>query len=196
MWKLPKFNIPGHAHFVTTKTHGNRKIFNEAKCCGIVLGEIEFYQKYLGFEVAGYCLMPDHLHLIVWWDVDSYPDLTISKIILAIKGHSARRIVDLINQSRRGPLTSPSVSLGQGTQATRREYPHRRMSDQKYIIWQSSFYDFNIYSEKKLLEKLAYIHDNPRRAGLAVRALDYPYSSARSYFFGDHSLVSVNTSLV
>lgn len=45
-------------------------------------------------------------------------------------------------------------------------------------FWQKSFYDFTIYSEKKLIEKALYIHQNPVRRGLVTDAINYKFSSA------------------
>jgi putative transposase len=44
---------------------------------------------------------------------------------------------------------------------------------------------FQIYSERKLEEKLDYIHQNPVRADLVERAADWPWSSARWYLRGE-----------
>jgi len=175
---------------VTTRTFQSKKYFSDERCCEILLRDISFYRKKLGFKLIGYCIMPDHLHLIIWWDRD---DITISKIIQSIKSHSARRIVDyLYNGGRRGPLTSPKNGLGQGTQATWREYSHRRISEQVYHIWQPSFYDFNIYSNRKLEQKLDYIHNNPVKARLVRGVTDYKYSSARNYYLGDSSGIKID----
>jgi putative transposase len=48
-------------------------------------------------------------------------------------------------------------------------------------FWQPKYHAFAIYDEKKLAEKLDYMHLNPVRAGLVVRAMDWPWSSARWY---------------
>jgi putative transposase len=48
-------------------------------------------------------------------------------------------------------------------------------------IWQPKYYAFHIYSQKKLQEKLIYTHENPVRAGLVRRAIDWRWSSARWY---------------
>ena len=48
-------------------------------------------------------------------------------------------------------------------------------------FWQARYYAFEIYSRKKLDEKLTYMHLNPVRAGLVERAADWPWSSARWY---------------
>ena len=46
-----------------------------------------------------------------------------------------------------------------------------------FRMWQAGFYDFNIYTEKKLVEKLNYMYSNPVRAGLASSPSDYQWSS-------------------
>jgi len=112
----------------------------------------------------------------------------------SIKSHSARQIIDYLHRTgSRGPLTSANNrSSGQGTRTTPEEYPHKRMSNQKYQIWQPSFYDFNIYSEKKLKQKLDYIHNNPVRARLVKNASNYKYSSYRNYYMDDDKLIKID----
>ena len=51
-------------------------------------------------------------------------------------------------------------------------------------IWQARYYDFNIFSEQKLREKVEYMHNNPVRAGLVSEPLGWPWSSARFWTFG------------
>jgi putative transposase len=60
------------------------------------------------------------------------------------------------------------------------------------IIWEKIFYDFNIYSHKKLLHKLNYIHNNPVRARLASKPTDYLYFSTRNYYLNDNSLIEID----
>jgi len=48
-------------------------------------------------------------------------------------------------------------------------------------FWQTKSYTFHIYRERKLQEKLEYIHLNPVRAGLVAKAEDWRWSSARWY---------------
>ena len=51
-----------------------------------------------------------------------------------------------------------------------------------FKLWQPGFYDFNIYREETLLEKLTYIHDNPIKAGLVLSPSNYKWSSYKDYF--------------
>ena len=48
-------------------------------------------------------------------------------------------------------------------------------------FWQPKSYIFHIYSERKLREKLDYMHLNPVRAGLVRKAEEWRWSSARWY---------------
>ncbi len=42
--------------------------------------------------------------------------------------------------------------------------------------------------------KLKYIHNNPVKAGLVEKPIDYKYSSAINYVEKDHSIIFVDTS--
>jgi len=56
-------------------------------------------------------------------------------------------------------------------------------------VWQPSFRDFTIYTKELLLEKIAYIHDNPVRKGLVSEASGYNYSSANPVHETDIEMV-------
>jgi len=48
-------------------------------------------------------------------------------------------------------------------------------------VWQPRYYSFNIYSKRKLLEKLNYMHHDQVRAGLATAVCEWEFSSARFF---------------
>jgi len=166
---LPKFNEQDCIHFITTTTFHKNPYFSDDECCLILLEDLDYYRKYLGFNVLGYVIMPNHFHCLIFWDGEEHPELTISKIMQGIKGHSAVRIRDYVKTTGRlKPLLQPDESRGS-------HLPHKR--GLKYQIWQKGFYDFNIYSEKKFIEKVNYIHKNPINAGLCKNPEDYRWSS-------------------
>ncbi len=66
-------------------------------------------------------------------------------------------------------------------------------ASQSRRFWKARFDDEVIRNEEMLRTKLAYIHNNPVKAGLVNQAEDYPYSSARAYFLADHSGLQVET---
>ena len=51
-------------------------------------------------------------------------------------------------------------------------------------FWLRRYYDFNVWSEDKRVEKLRYMHRNPVRRGLVERPEDWLWSSFRHYVSG------------
>jgi len=60
-------------------------------------------------------------------------------------------------------------------------------------LWQPRYYDFNVWSEAKRVEKLRYIHRNPVKRGLVERPEDWLWSSFRHYATGADGPVEVES---
>ena len=60
-------------------------------------------------------------------------------------------------------------------------------------FWQARYYDFNVFSERKFVEKLRYIHRNPVTRGLVARPEDWPCSSFRHYLYGETTPVEIES---
>src|SRR5579864_8627871 len=58
--------------------------------------------------------------------------------------------------------------------------------------WQARFYDFNVWSKGKRIEKLRYMHRNPVKRGLVVEPEQWAWSSFRHYAFAEPGPVLVN----
>ncbi len=58
-------------------------------------------------------------------------------------------------------------------------------------FWQRRYYDFNVWSKKKLDEKMHYIHQNPVRRGLVAQPEDWKWSSFRHIATGEDSVVEI-----
>jgi REP element-mobilizing transposase RayT len=48
-------------------------------------------------------------------------------------------------------------------------------------FWHRRFYDFNVWSRKKKIEKLNYMHMNPVKRGLVEHPKDWRWSSYAAY---------------
>lgn len=59
-------------------------------------------------------------------------------------------------------------------------------------IWQPRFYDFVVFSDKKRVEKLRYMHRNPVKRGLVLEPEQWRWSSYRQYAYGEAGPVVVN----
>ncbi|MCI0622365.1 MAG: transposase [Acidobacteria bacterium] len=113
-----------------------------------------------GFLLLAYVLMPDHLHLLT--DSPRPP----SEVLRYIKGTIAHEVLEHLK--RRGHVES--------LRKLRHEAWKRR---HQHSVWDHESNVFSIFSEGVLMQKVNYIHLNPVRAGLAERAVDYRWSSAR-----------------
>ncbi len=59
-------------------------------------------------------------------------------------------------------------------------------------FWQRRFYDFNVWSHKKRMEKLEYMHMNPVKRGLVSSPRDWVWSSCAWYQGNDDGLVKID----
>lgn len=60
-------------------------------------------------------------------------------------------------------------------------------------FWQARYYDFNVWSEPKRVEKLRYIHNNPVNRGLVISPEEWEWSSSRHYATGEESVVEIES---
>jgi putative transposase len=58
-------------------------------------------------------------------------------------------------------------------------------------FWQARYYDFNVFTEEKRIEKLDYMHWNPVKRGLVEKPEDWPWSSSRCYQTGEQGRVRI-----
>jgi len=114
--------------------------------------------------------MPEHIHLLI-----SEPEVgTPSTVMQVLKQRTARAL--LPKPRRRDPRQGELF----GEPCERAPF------------WQARFYDFNVWTEKKRVEKLGYMHGNPVKRGLVAEPQDWRWSSYRFYLFNQTGLVRVN----
>jgi putative transposase len=58
-------------------------------------------------------------------------------------------------------------------------------------FWQTRFYDFNVFTRKKIIEKLRYIDRNPVKRGLVESPEQWRWSSYRYYALGEVGPVKI-----
>jgi putative transposase len=92
----------------------------------------------------------------------------------------------LVNEPERGCLAQMLQSLKQSVARTLA----LRAADS---FWQARYYDFNLWSECKFVEKLRYIHRNPVVRGLVERPEDWLWSSFQHYLTGADGVVEIES---
>jgi putative transposase len=113
------------------------------------------------FQVVGYVVMPEHIHLLI-----GEPDeKSVAVTMQVLKQRVSRR------------------SLARG----RSRFPEGTVPP----FWYPRSYDFNVFSEKKIAEKLDYIHWNPVKRGLVASPEQWRWSSYRYYALGENGAVKI-----
>ena len=107
-----------------------------------------------------------------------------SAIVKQIKQVSAFAILQALR-------ARPAASSGGGLFA-RLRLPAAVHDRAQCCVWAAPFLSLNVYSEKKRLEKLDYMHNNPGRRGLAASPGLGPWSSWRFYYLNDQSALSMD----
>ena len=92
----------------------------------------------------------------------------------------------LITEPERGEL---SVVIQMLKQITSRKLRPPNLTR----FWQVRYYDFPVWTAKKRIEKLRYIHRNPVTRGLAARPEDWEWSSFRQWATGCDGRVEVES---
>lgn len=72
------------------------------------------------------------------------------------------------------------------------ETSHILKADRKQF-WQRRYYDFNVLTQAKLVEKLRYIHRNPVTRGLVENPEDWSWSSYRHWLTGKRAQVEIES---
>jgi len=155
MAKLVRYQQYGCFHFLTFSCYRSQALMTREGAFAVFERELEAVRVRYGFVVAGYVLMPEHVHL-------------------------------LVGEPHRSSL---SVALQVLKQQTSRKLKQREEAQ----FWQRRYYDFNVHSEEKRVEKLRYMHRNPVARGLVEKPADWPWSSFRHYATGQLGVVEIES---
>ena len=60
-------------------------------------------------------------------------------------------------------------------------------------FWQTRYYDFNVFTTGKFVEKVRYIHRNPVTRGLVTKPEDYRWSSFNHYATGEPGSIEIES---
>jgi putative transposase len=87
---LNRFQQSGDLHFVTFSCHDRKPYFTEAGAKETFESSLEKMRQEYKFMVAGYVVMPEHVHLLV----SEPPEVTLARILQAVKISVARRLTE------------------------------------------------------------------------------------------------------
>jgi putative transposase len=169
--KLIRHYGRGHLHFITFTCYRRLLLLRPVRARNVfvqILGQVR--DRY-GFSLVGYVVMPEHIHFLI-----SEPAMgTPSTVIQVLKQRVSRRL----RRKKRRPSGQLNLIFADGDDSLPR-------------FWQRSFYDFNVWSLKKRVEKLHYMHVNPLKRKLVEHPRDWPWSSFSFYSNLKNGLIRVD----
>jgi putative transposase len=159
-----------HLHFITCSCYRRLPFLGTASARDRFLAILEQTRQRYRFVVVGYVVMPEHIHLLI-----TEPEVgTPSTVMQVLKQRTAHA---LLPRRKRRDLRQRNL-FGDET--------HKR------AFWQARFYDFNVWTKKKRVEKLRYMHRNPVKRGLVADPEQWRWSSYLFYLLGETGPVRVD----
>jgi putative transposase len=89
----------------------------------------------------------------------------------------------LVSEPKNAPLSKAIQALKLSVAVQRSQRP----------FWQARYYDFNVFTNAKRVEKLQYMHRNPVARGLVAEPDAWAWSSFRHYSMGEIGTVRIES---
>jgi putative transposase len=164
--KLKRYHGRGDLHFITFSCYERRAFLGTTRARNLFLKILEQVRRRCVASIVGYVVMPEHVHLLL-----SEPKKgTLAKLLQVLKQRVSRA---MRGRRRRGVSGQLSLAFPESFAGLRR-------------FWQRRYYDFNVYSARKIREKLDYIHTNPVQRKLVLHPSDWPWSSWSVLHHSEH----------
>lgn len=166
--------------FITTSTYRRSRLFDSQRFRWTFVSVLRELRRETRFLLIGWVLMPEHFHLLVRPE----PAEAISRFMQELKKRTAQRMIRALAENHDRPWCR--------TMLDRLQLPPTVHADSRYRAWQRRYFSFNVYTQKKRLEKLSYMHNNPVRRRLVASAEHWPWSSFRFYVRSDSSVLAMD----
>jgi len=163
----------GHLHFITFSCYRRLPLLRSARARNLFVRVLGLVRDEYGFKLVGYVVMPEHVHLLISEPARGTPS-TVLKML-------KQRVSRILRRKPRRPV-SPD----------QRSFLFASSPGRLPQLWQKRFYDFNVWSRKKKIEKLGYMHANPVKRGLVDDPKHWPWSSYTFYQQRGEILIEVD----
>jgi putative transposase len=142
---LKRYQNEADDHFITFSCYNREPYLNTPSARDIFEHCLEY-----NFELLGYVIMPEHVHL-------------------------------LVSEPETKPLATALQALK--LSVSKRSTPKP--------FWETRYYDFNVFTHNKRVEKLKYMHRNPVIRGLVTAPEDWHWSSYRHYALNEPITIQI-----
>lgn len=156
-------------YYFTFQVLGWADIFSRQVYRDIILDSFSYCRLERGMILYGYVIMTNHIHCIL-----RSKEGKLSDLVRDFKRHTSRQILKEVEDNKK---------------ESRREWLdmifkyhakyNKRTEDKQF--WTHENHAIELSTNQMIDSRLAYIHNNPVRAGWVDNPEDYLYSSARNY---------------
>ena len=161
-------------YFVSFGVVGWVDVFTRQDYRDIVIMSLQYCQSEKGLVIYGWCVMSNHVHLII-----SAKENNVSDVLGDFKKFTSKQIIKAVTEH-------PGERRKEWMLAIFREAGDNNSRNTNYQFWQQDNLPKIIYTPSFAKQKMEYIHNNPVDAGIVEKAEEYIYSSARDYYYGKH----------
>jgi len=162
--KVCHFDELGHAHFLTFSCYHRLPLLGKDRSRGWLIEAIQSARQKHRFDLWGWVMMPEHVHLLIW---PREPDYRIRSILADIKRPVGQEAIPWLEANHPEFLARLTIH-------------HRNRTYRRF--WQAGpGQDRNVFDPNAAYQILEYIHKNPVRRGLVGLPEQWPWSSAADW---------------
>ena len=161
-----------YPYFHTLTVAGWQPVFTRTESVQLLFDSFIWLQENTDFRLHAYVILENHLHFIACGSEHS-------KRIQQFKSFTAKQILDLLEQRKATTLLNFFAY-----------YKRKHKTESHYQFWQEGSHPEEMNNDTMLMQRLAYIHNNPVKRGYVDLPEHWRYSSARAYA-GQEALLPV-----
>ncbi len=157
-------------YFITFAVVAWVDVFTRPEYKQILIDSLKYCQQQKGLEIYGWCLMSNHIHLI-------------------LRSDGKNKLQDIIRDFKKFTSVSICRSVESNGNESRKDwmlkiFDHAADSSSKHLkyqFWQNEYHPIVLNNNKIMDQKLEYIHNYPVKEEVVGKPEDYLYSSAKDY---------------
>ncbi|MBI1346874.1 hypothetical protein GC163_11365 [bacterium] len=163
--EVKHYHEPGHLHEFTFSCYQRQPLLTNDSGREQLSRTMDEAGRIEQFDLVAFVFMPEHVHLLA---NPRSAEPQFGRYLARIKQPFSKAMKQIL-------IDQNSPLVGQLT-------VHERPGKTSFRFWQEGAgFDRNFFSPSAITSAIDYIHQNPVRRGLCVRATDWPWSSARYY---------------
>ena len=158
-----KFHNPNGVYFVTLTVNKWIDLFTRNDYKELLVDNLIYCQKNKGLEIYAWCIMTNHLHLMV-------------------ARNGAFLLPDIMRDFKKYTSKSLFKFMSDTPQESRKAWLTELLSSPTGVsLWKRGNHPIELWSNHVIDQKLNYIHNKPVASGIVSKPEDYLYSSAIDY---------------